>query len=176
MIRMKSLLMFVASITMLFLVFESLGYCQTVNENLKILEPLLNKKWVGELKSPDGSASFKTSHEFTLIGNGSVVKYTGIILGLNNISEGYFYWDRDEKKVALFIIDGKGVYRNGFVSIEEGLITTKGVVNFPERKFDYKNTFEITADGKMIDRWFQNAFGPWRPGHVVELTVEKTQK
>ena len=176
MIRMKSFLLFAISVILIFLAFESPGYCQTVNENLKILEPLLNKKWVGELKSPDGSASFKTSQEFTLIGNGSVAKYIGIVLGLNSISEGYFYWDRDEKKVALFIIDGKGGYRNGFVSIEEGLITIKGVVNFPERKFDYKNTFEMTADGKMIDRWFQNAFGPWQPGHVVELTVEKPKK
>jgi len=173
---MKSFLMFVAGVAMTLLAFESPGTCQTAKENLKILEPLLNKKWIGELKSPDGSASYKTSHAFTLIGDGSVVKYTGIVLGLNSISEGYFYWDRDEKKVALFIISGNGVYRNGFVSIEEGLITVKGVINFPERKFDYKNTFEMTADGKMIDRWFQNAFGPWQPGHVVELAVEKPKK
>jgi len=168
--------MFFAGITMILLAFESLSYCQTDNKNLKILEPLLNKKWVGELKSPDGSASFKTSHEFTLIGNGSVVKYTEITPVLNSVSEGYFYWDRDENKVALFIINGKGDYRDGFVSIEEGLITVKGIINFPERKFDYKNTFEFTAGGKMIDRWFQNAFGSWQPGHVLELTVEKPKK
>jgi hypothetical protein len=21
----------------------------------------------------------------------------------------------------------------------------------------------------MVDKWFQNAFGPWRPGHVVNF-------
>jgi hypothetical protein len=26
----------------------------------------------------------------------------------------------------------------------------------------------------MIDRWFQNAFGPWRPGHVIEFAEIKT--
>ena len=176
MIGIRPLFTLVAGVIMVLLTFGSPGFCQTADDNLKILEPLLNKKWVGELKSPDGSASFQTSQEFTVIGNGSVVKYTEIIRELNSVSEGYLYWDGEEKEVALFIIDGKGVYRKGFVSIEEGLITVKGVINFPERKFDYKNTFEITADGKMIDRWFQNAFGPWRPGHVVERTVDKTQK
>jgi hypothetical protein len=55
-------------------------------------------------------------------------------------------------------------------------VTVQGKVVFPDRTFDYKNTFEFMPDGKMIDRWFQNAFGPWQPGHVVEFIEQKTGK
>jgi hypothetical protein len=47
-----------------------------------------------------------------------------------------------------------------------------GQISFPERTFEFRNTFEFAAGGKMTDRWFQNAFGSWRAGHVIELTAE----
>lgn len=56
---------------------------------------------------------------------------------------------------------------------EQGVLTIQGTISFPERSFEYRNTFDVTPEGKLIDRWFQNAFGPWRPGHVVELTAKK---
>ncbi len=146
---------------------------QNLDPNLKILAPLLGKSWVGEMKAPDGSAAWKTTHEFKTLWDGAIVKYTGGTAGINSFAEGYFYWDRTEQKIAVLIMNNKGIYQKGFVTLEDGLITIKGTISFPERTFEFKNTFEITADGKMIDRWFQNAFGPWRPGHVIEFTVAK---
>jgi len=60
------------------------------------------------------------------------------------------------------------------VSIKEGLLSIEGRISFPERTFDFRNTLEITPDGKMIDRWYQNAFGPWLTGHIIEFI--STQK
>jgi len=153
-----------------------LNFCtnaQNLDPNLKILAPLLGKSWVGDLKAPDGSTTWKTTCEFKALWDGTVVKYTGSTSQMNSFAEGYFYWDRAEQKVAVLIINNKGIYQKGFVMLEDSVITIKGAISFPERTFEFKNTFEFIADGKMIDRWFQNAFGPWRPGHVIEFTETK---
>jgi rhodanese-related sulfurtransferase len=139
------------------------------SDPLKILEPLVNRHWVGEMKSPDGSRTFKTDRNFQAIRDGSAVRYTASIPEIDSFSEGYFYWDREAQKVAVLVLSSRGVVERGTVSIENGVLTIQGTMAFPERTFDFKNTFEFTADGKMIDRWFQNASGPWQPGHVVEF-------
>jgi len=148
----------------------------TLSENLRILEPLVDKYWVGEMKAPDGSRTFKTDQNFQVVWDGSVVRYTGSIPEIDSYSEGHFFWDREAQKVAVVIFSTRGVVRRGTVSVENGVVTVQGKIVFPDRTFDYKNTFEFTPDGKMIDRWFQNAFGPWQPGHVVEFIEKKTGK
>ncbi|MFH1197131.1 MAG: nuclear transport factor 2 family protein [bacterium] len=145
-------------------------FAQSLSENLKILEPLLYKQWTGELKSPDGSESWETKHEFKLLWNGETIKFSATTPERNSNAEGFYYYDRQEQKIAVMIINDKGIYQKGYVTLEDGLITVKGTISFPERTFEYKNTFEITSEGKMIDRWYQNAFGPWMAGHVIEFT------
>ena len=41
------------------------------------------------------------------------------------------------------------------------------------KTYDYRNTFELGADGKLIDRFFQNSRGSWEPGHVVEFVRDR---
>jgi hypothetical protein len=146
---------------------------QDLSKNLKILEPLVNRQWTGEMMSPEGGRLLKTDRNFHVVWDGSVVKITASVPEINSFSEGYFYWDREARQVAVFILSSRGVIERGTVSVEQGLLTVQGKIVFPERTFDFKNTFEFTPDGKMIDRWFQNAFGPWRPGHVVEFVEKK---
>lgn len=112
-------------------------------------------------------------YKFTLLWYGNAIKFTESTPGKNANSEGYYYWDRQENKIAVMIINEKGIYQKGFVTLEEGFITIKGTISFPERTFEYKNTFEIISEGKMIDRWYQNAFGPWMAGHVLEFTEKE---
>lgn len=142
-------------------------------DSLKILEPLVNKHWVGKLANPQDGRMLEVTRDFRVIWNGSVVKYSTLLKEISNASEGYFYWDQENKHVAVFIVGSTGSMRNGQVSIENGLLTVRGTLVFPDRKFEYRNTFEFTADGKMIDRWFHNAFGDWRPGHVIEFTANQ---
>ena len=145
---------------------------QELDANLKILKPLLDKNWVGELKSPDGGQAWQTTHLFTPLLDGTIVKLTETTPERDASSEGYFYWDREEQKIAVLVVNKKGIYKKGFVTEEDGIITINGKISFPERTFDFKNTFEFAADGKMIDRWFQNAFGSWMAGHVIEFTAK----
>jgi hypothetical protein len=143
---------------------------QTLDEHLKPLAPLL-RTWSGDLMAPDSSRAWKTYREYRPIWDGSVVRFTDSTPATGGFSEGYFYWDRGEGKIAVFIIGQRGIYSRGFVSLEGNLLTIAGQISFPERTFDFRNTFEFAADGRMIDRWFQNAFGPWRAGHLIELTA-----
>lgn len=143
-----------------------------LSDHLKILEPLVNKHWVGKLSNPQNGQMMEVSRDFKVIWNGSVVKYSDSLKEINNASEGYFYWDPESKQVAVFIVGSTGTMRNGQVSIENGILTVRGTLNFPDIKFEYKNTFEFRADGKMIDRWFHKASGDWQTGHVIEFTAE----
>ena len=91
---------------------------QTINENLKILEPLLTKTWVGELKSPDGTEAWETKQEYSLLWDGTIVKFTGSTPEINANSERYFYWNRDKEKIIVLILNERGIYQKGFVTLE----------------------------------------------------------
>jgi hypothetical protein len=140
-----------------------------LNENLKVLEPMLHKNWVGDMKSPDGMQTFKVSLSCEPIWNGEVIKYSRSNPERNTFSEGYFYWDVSEKKITFLSVSNRGGAMKADVSMEDGKISFKGSATVQNRTFEYRNTFEFTSDGKMVDRWFQNASGSWQPGHVIEF-------
>jgi hypothetical protein len=149
--------------------FQYSASAQTLSENLKILEPLLSEKWVGDMKSPDGSQTFKVSLSYEPIWGGEVIKYSRSNPDRNTYQEGHFYWDINEKKIIFLSVSNKGAAMKADVIIEDGKITLKGSATINNKTFDYKNTFEFTPEGKLIDRWFQNALGTWHPGHVIEF-------
>ena len=142
-----------------------------LSDSLKILEPLVNKHWVGTLANPQDGRLLEVRRHFQVIWGGSVVKYSSSMQEIDSFSEGYFYWDREAQQVAVFIVNSRGVIQEGGVSLENGVLTLQGTIAFPDIRFDYKNTFEFTPDGRMIDRWFHNAPGTWQPGHVIEFTA-----
>lgn len=149
---------------------------QTLSEKLDPLKPFLNKPWKGILKSPDGKDELIVNRTFEIVKNGNVIKCTKINKELDSFGEGFFYWNDIEKKIAFFFIESKGVFQIGFVTVENNIVTIEGTMTWPQQlnpnvkqSYDFKNTFEFTSDGKMIDKWFQNAFGPWQPGHVIEF-------
>ena len=146
---------------------------QDLDKKLNILKPMIGQTWEGTLKSPDGRQEFKTVQRMDVIWNGSVLKYTGSVPDLDDHFEGFVYWDPEAERIAFFIAHSKGVVKTGTISGDDGIITFRGRILFPERQFDFKNTFEFPSDGVMIDRWFQNAFGPWQPGHVIEFRVKE---
>jgi len=53
--------------------------------------------------------------------------------------------------------------------MEDGRICLRGSATINGKISDYRNTFEFRPDGKMIDRYYQNASGTWQPGHVIEF-------
>jgi hypothetical protein len=163
--KLKCLLLFVT----ILIGFQLSSFSQTLNEKLKFLEPMLGNIWEGEMKSPDGTKSFKVTLSYEAIWNGEVIKFSRYNPELKYFTEGYIYWDDETSKVTFFSVSSRGGASMADITIEEGKITLKGQLTMRDKTFDYKNTFEFTPDGKMIDRWFQNAFGPWQSGHVIEF-------
>ena len=140
-----------------------------LNENLKFLAPMLHKNWVGDMKSPDGKQTSTVTVSCEPIWDGDAVKYSRSNPERKSFSEGFFYWDVNEKKIIFLSVSNRGGAMKADVSVEDGVVALKGSATIQNKTFDYRNTFECTPDGKMVDRWFQNASGSWRPGHVIEF-------
>jgi len=156
---------------------------QALDLRLAILEPLLNKEWRGMMKAPDGSAEWEVVCTYKPILDGKAVKVARTSAAQNGLEEGTIYWDGPAGKVAFFSIHNSGVFSSGFVSVEKDLIVFEGRMTLPappptagiKQSFDFRNTFELVSESEMVDRWFQNAFGPWRPGHVISFRAKRTQ-
>ncbi len=148
---------------------------QTLDPKLSALAPLLDKEWKGMMKSVDGSPDREVVCRFEAVGSGLCVKYTRRSTGRNDFGEGYFYWDDIAKRIALFAIHSGGSFRTGYVTAENGVLTMEGRMAWPsappnpqvKQAYEFRNTFSFSSANEMTDRWFQNAFGPWRPGHEI---------
>jgi hypothetical protein len=144
---------------------------QALDDHLKFLEPLLGTTWTAQMKlPPDGGKTAAVTMRCEALWSGKVVRFTRTVAGLDFFREGYFYWDGDEKKVLLFTVDNRGGADRGVVTQTAGQITVSGTMVMGDKKYEYRNTFEFPAPGQLIDRWFQNARGPWQPGHVIEFS------
>jgi len=164
-----------------FLASQATLFGQTLNPRLAPLKPLLDKEWRGLMKTPDGSAEWEVVFTYLAVWEGKVVKYTRASAEQNTFEEGTIYWDDPAKKIAFFSIHSNGVFSSGFVSLEKDAIIFEGRMTWPaappnadiKQSFDFRNTFDFISESEMVDRWFQNAFGPWRPGHVISFKAWK---
>jgi len=159
------------------LIFFALAInAQEFDSRLKPLEPLLKSKWEGFLKSPDGSEKFRVIRTFEILQKGRIIKCTKTNVDRGNYGEGFFFWDDQHKKIAFFFVEDNGVFNKGFVETDSNLIKIKGTMTWPRKPnpqvrqtFNFRNTFDINEDGTLTDSWFQDAFGGWRPGHVISF-------
>jgi hypothetical protein len=152
---------------------------QDLQGKLSGLKQLLSGVWSGELRSPDGSLVSIVTEKYEFLPGRNVIKFTKQNEGNDSWGEGYFYWDDLVKKIAFFSIEKNGVFCTGYVTVDSRIITIEGKMTWPtqvnpqvKQSYDFKNTLEFTSVGKMIDRWFMNAFGEWRSGHTIEFSVK----
>ena len=153
---------------------------QTLDPNLASLEPFLGKTWVGVMKAPDGSPEREVICEYRALWNGKAVRSTRTIKFLQSFEEGTLYWDDRAKKIAFFTIHSTGVFSSGFLTLDKGTMTYEGKMTWPsplereaKQSFDFRNTFELVTESEMVDKWYQNAFGPWTPGHVISFKARE---
>ena len=158
------------------------GAGEDLDPSLIPLKPLLDKTWVGILKAPDGSAEFEVTRTFEMLDGGKVIRLTKINKDLNGYGEGFIHWNDIEQKAAFFFIEKSGAFLKGFVTAGNGAITFEGQMTWPKampqgkQTYDFKNTFEVKSETEMVDSWFHNAFGPWRPGHRSPSPAGKTTR
>ena len=143
-----------------------------LNENLKLLEPIVNKKWVGVLGSPDGKQQAQVVRKFNVVWDGNAIKRTDYCMALKNEGEAFIFWDPAEQNIKIFSINNRGIFLNGVATDDSGKILISGRVTFPDTSFNYRNTFELTDDGKLLDKWYAFRGGEWKAGHIVELIAE----
>ena len=144
-----------------------------LHEKLAFLGPLLGRPWQGELTLPDGKGTLPITQAYEPLWDGKVIHYTRSIPDFPFFVEGYIYWDAKEQKVCLMSINSRGIADRGIVTLEDGKITISGRATMNAKTYDYRNTFEVSTDGRLTDRWFQNATGSWQPGHVVVFVRAK---
>jgi len=146
-------------------------YGQELDEHLKLLSPLTNKNWEGEmLRLGEGA---KREVVWKIIWNGKAIKQTTEVKIIQNITEAYFYWDSDKQEIGVFSLTSNGNFYHGHVIEENGKIFIYGHITFPDTKLEFRNTFELTENGKLLDKWFTFRDGEWKPGHVFELSEKK---
>jgi hypothetical protein len=126
--------------------------------------------------SPDGKNAYKVYLIYEPLWDGEVIKFSRSVPDIKSFSEGYIYWDNDSKKILIFTISNRDDMRESEVTLEDGKILVKGKLSIDNRTFDYKNTFEVSSEGKLIDSWFQNAFGTWRAGHVIIFAIDQANR
>jgi len=140
-------------------------------EHLRLLEPLTGKNWAGIMKRFGEGSKREVQWDFRW--DGKAVRQVTRIVKINFFTETYYYWDYDKQEIGMFSLSSNGNFLQGHVKEENGKICMYGIAAYPEAKIMFRNTFELTEDGKLIDRWFTFRDGEWKPGHMFELSEKK---
>lgn len=167
---MKNLKFGFIAIMLIALSFSSI-YGQELDEHLKLLEPFINKSWEAEI--PRFGEGAKMEIMWKVIEKGKVIKKTGELKILNSTFEAYYFWDSDKQEIGVFSIHNNGNFLHGHVKEEDGKILEYGYVTFPDKKLEFRNTFEFTEDGKLLDKYFRFEDGEWQAGHSREFFEKK---
>jgi len=69
-------------------------------------------------------------------------------------------------------LGSNGNFSIGNIIEENGVILKYGYTIFPEIKLKFRNTLEITSDGKLIDKWFSFENEEWKAGHSRVFMVQ----
>lgn len=149
-------------------------YGQGLDENLKLLEPFLNKKWVA--KEPRFGEDAVMEWTFEIIEGGKAIRRSDTLKVVNATSVYFYYWDFEKQEIGVFGIHNNGNYANGHVKKEDGKILVHGYATFPDKKLEFRNTFEFAEDGIFYDKYYRSEDDTWQAGHsrVFYEIKEKT--
>ena len=143
-------------------------YGQELDGHLKLLEPFTHNRWEATFELP-GMGTVTMHYEWEIILNGKAIRSKTDSERIDFHSESFFYWDSDAQKIGLFSISNRNNFIHGFVEEDNGKIVMYGHVTFPDNKLKFKNIFEFTEDGKLLDKWFRFEDGQWQAGHSRAL-------
>ena len=80
-------------------------YGQGLDENLKLLEPFLNKKWVA--KEPRFGEDAVMEWTFEIIEGGKAIRRSDTLKVVNATSVYFYYWDFEKQEIGMFGIHNK---------------------------------------------------------------------
>lgn len=143
-----------------------------LRKELDILKPLVGKDWISEWKDPSGRQTLHVLRRYETMHGGKILKIHQDCTELNSQTDGYYYYDPDKKEIAFLTLTSNGNFAVGNVKEEGGKILEYGHVTFPDEKLEFRNTYELTANGEMVDQFFSFENGEWRAGHSRVWTAK----
>jgi len=144
----------------------------TLRKELDILKPLIGKTWICEMTDPSGRQTLHLLRLYEPMHDGKILKIYQECRELNSQTDGYYYFDPDKKEIAFLTLTNNGNFAAGNVKEEGGKILEYGQVTFPNEKLAFRNTYELTANGQMVDHFFSFENGQWSAGHSRAWTVK----
>jgi hypothetical protein len=143
-----------------------------LRRELDILKPLVGKTLICEWKDPSGRQTLHLVCRYDPMHNGKILKFYQECRELNSQTDGYYYYDPDNKEIAFLQLTNNGNFAVGNVKAEGGKILEYGHVTFPNEKLEFRNTYELTANGELVDQFFSFENGEWRAGHSRVWTAK----
>ena len=144
----------------------------TLRKELDILKRLVGKTWICEWKDPSGRQTLHLVCRYEPMHDGKVLRFYQECRELNSQTDGYYYYDPDKKEIAFLSLTNNGNFAVGNVKAEGGNILEYGHVTFPNEKLEFRNTYELTANGELVDQFFSFENGEWRAGHFRVWTAK----
>ena len=136
-----------------------------LRKELDILKPLVGKTWICEMTDPSGRQTLHMLRRYEPMHDGKILKIYQECGELDSQMDGYYYFDPDKKEIAFLTLTNNGNITIGNVKEEGGKILSYGHVIFSDKKLEFKNTYELTPMGEVLDRYFRFEDGEWRAGH-----------
>ncbi|MCK4411147.1 hypothetical protein KAV67_02580 [Candidatus Bipolaricaulota bacterium] len=143
-----------------------LAVSEELVEPLAAFEPLVGTSWIGRFTSSPAPPLYHLI-EWKAILDGQVVQWSKCVEALDFAMETFFYWDQELDAVAFTQLTSNGIHGKGVVEIEDGVISLVGVAMQTWGIAEFKQTFEIMADGTLEDRYYSRRGTGWSPEHVI---------
>ncbi len=147
-----------------------------LRKELDILKPLVGKTWICEwivgTRDPSGRQTLHMLRRYEPMHDGKILKIYQECRELNSQTDGYYYYDPDKKEIAFLTLTNNGNFSIGNVKEEGGKILEYGHVTFPNEKLEFRNTYELTSKGEVVDQFFSFENGEWRAGHSRVWTAK----
>jgi len=143
-----------------------------LRRELDILKPLVGKNWISEWKDPSGRQTLHLVCRYEPMHEGKVLRFYQECKELNSQTDGYYYYDPDKKEIAFLQLTNNGNFAVGNVKAEGGKILEYGHITFPNEKFEFRNIYELTANGELTDQFHSFENGEWRAGHARVWTAK----
>jgi hypothetical protein len=143
-----------------------------LRKELDILKPLVGKTWVCEMTDPSGRQSLHMLRRYEAMHDGKILRIHQECTELNSQTDGYYYYDPAKKETAFLALTNNGNFAVGNVKEEGGKILEYGHVTFPDEKLEFRNTYELTSKGDVVDQFFSLENGQWKAGHSRVWTAK----
>ncbi len=141
--------------------------CLAQNKPLEIFNQFTGKSWEGHyVDSEDSLLIHELKWEFILNSKGA--KETKSVPEVGFEMETYFYYDWEKNQISFLSLINKEMNSNGKVVAEGPKIILEGKTFYSGGSSEFKKTFEVNEDGKLIDEFYRKKGDGWIRGHLIE--------